>query len=82
MHLNYTGFSELRDKEKEHSYINPVSILCFCLALKTQATLKHDQGNSTPGISSSEEVPRGTSQQTSRSASRNILYLVSFSHSG
>lgn len=68
-------------KRKEHSYTNPVNIPCFCLALKSQATLKHDQGNSTPRISPSKEEPQGTSQQTSLSASWNVLHLISFSHS-
>lgn len=58
MHLNYTGFSRAEgQKRKEQSYISRVNIPCFCLALKNQATLKQEQGNSTPRISSGEEVP-------------------------
>lgn len=80
MHLNYTGFSRAEgQKRKEQSYISRVNIPCFCLALKNQATLKQEQGNSTPRISSGEEVPQNTSQQTSQSASHYILPLISFS---
>lgn len=53
--------------------MNSVNTPRFCLVLKDQAALKYDQGNSTPEILSHEEVPQGTSQQTSRCASHNIL---------